>query len=150
MIYRIEETQIVPAALKKTWKFFSNPMNLREITPAALGFEVQGTPPKSIYPGLLIEYRVRPFPGFPVTWLSEITHVREQQYFCDEQRTGPYKIWHHEHFFEEADHGTRMRDVVTYMLPFGIAGRLALPVVRGKLRAIFDYRREAVVRIFGK
>jgi ligand-binding SRPBCC domain-containing protein len=149
MIYKLEDTQIVPASIAKTWEFFSQPLNLREITPPGFGFEVQGNPGKKIYQGQLIEYRVRPLFGIPMRWLTEITHVREQEYFCDEQRVGPYRIWHHEHFFEKAAGGTLMRDLVTYVLPFGLPGRIALPLVRARLRAVFDYRREAVLRIFG-
>lgn len=150
MIYKLEDTQIVPASLKETWKFFSQPQNLKEITPPGFGFEVQGKPEKRIYPGMLIEYRVRPLLGIPLTWLTEITQVRDQEYFCDEQRAGPYRIWHHEHFFEaQGGKTTRMRDLVTYALPFGLAGRIALPIVRSKLRKIFEYRRDAVIRIFG-
>lgn len=150
MIYRLEDTQIVPAPLEKTWDFFSQPLNLKEITPQGFGFEVLGNPEKKIYPGQLIEYRVRPLFGIPLRWLTEITHVRELEYFCDEQRAGPYRIWHHEHFFEKTRGGTLMRDIVTYVLPFGLAGRIARPLVQQRLRGVFEYRRKAVVRIFGK
>jgi len=96
------------------WRFFSDPRNLAAITPPQLGFELRSSPPPEIYPGLMIVYRVRPLVGIPVTWVTEITHVTRQDYFIDEQRSGPYRIWHHEHHFTEKAGGTLVSDQVKY------------------------------------
>lgn len=149
MIHRIDVEQEIPSPLEETWQFFSTPLNLKRITPPHLGFDVVTNPGTAIYEGLLIEYTVRPFLGIPMRWLSEITHVREGSYFCDEQRSGPYALWHHEHFFESRGGKTMMRDLVTYSLPFGTAGLIALPLVKRSLREIFEFRRQAVIQIFG-
>ena len=150
-MYKIEREQFLPISLSEAWDFFSSPNNLAKITPAELGFVVHGNVPERMYPGLFIQYTVSPLLGIPMRWVTEITHVREGEYFVDEQRVGPYAIWHHEHFFTEVEGGVLMRDVVHYKVPLGILGRLAHPlIVRPKLEQIFSYRWEANERIFGK
>jgi ligand-binding SRPBCC domain-containing protein len=98
-----------------------------------------------MYEGLMIEYRVRPLLGIPMRWITEITHVKDRNYFVDEQRKGPYKIWHHEHHFKQVEGGIEMTDIVSYEVPFGILGRLMHPIIiRPKLEAIFAYRFKVV------
>jgi len=98
----------------------------------------------------MIVYRVRPLFRIPVTWVTEITHVAEQSLFVDEQRSGPYRIWHHEHHFRAIDGGVEIEDVVFYDIPLGAAGRVVERVlVRPQLRRIFSYRSEVVRRRFG-
>lgn len=149
-IHVLEQSQIIPAPLAQCWAFFSDPHNLARITPPDLGFEVLGQLPAAIHPGLMIRYRVRPLLGLPMTWLTEISHVEDGRYFVDEQRLGPYRIWHHEHFFEALDpHRTQIRDRVHYALPFGWLGNLVHPfLVRPRLDQIFSHRTRAVERLF--
>lgn len=149
-MYRIERTQVLPISLEEAWAFFSSPKNLAKITPKELGFVVHGDVPEVMYPGLFIEYTVSPLLGIPMRWVTEITHVREGSYFVDEQRVGPYAIWHHEHFFESVPGGVKMTDVVHYKVPLGILGILVHPwLVRPKLEQIFSYRWAANERMFG-
>lgn len=149
-MYRIERTQVLPISLDEAWAFFSSPKNLAKITPKELGFVVHGNVPEVMYPGLFIEYTVSPLLGIPMRWVTEITHVREGSYFVDEQRVGPYAIWHHEHFFESVPGGVKMTDVVHYKVPLGILGNLVHPwLVRPKLEQIFSYRWAANERMFG-
>ncbi|MEY2752566.1 MAG: SRPBCC family protein [Schleiferiaceae bacterium] len=149
-MYRIERTQVLPISLEEAWAFFSSPKNLAKITPKELGFVVHGNVPEVMYPGLFIEYTVSPLLGIPMRWVTEITHVREGSYFVDEQRVGPYAIWHHEHFFESVPGGVKMTDVVHYKVPLGILGNLVHPwLVRPKLEQIFSYRWAANERMFG-
>ena len=149
-MYRIERTQVLPISLEEAWAFFSSPKNLAKITPKELGFVVHGNVPEVMYPGLFIEYTVSPLLGIPMRWVTEITHVREGSYFVDEQRVGPYAIWHHEHFFESVPGGVKMTDVVHYKVPLGILGNLVhLWLVRPKLEQIFSYRWAANERMFG-
>ncbi len=149
-IHTLERTQSVPASMETCWSFFSDPRNLARITPLELGFEVLSELPERMHPGLMIEYRVRPLFGIPLTWLTEITHVQEPFLFVDEQRVGPYRIWHHEHHFAKAGDGTvTMRDKVTYQLPLTPFSEIAHPIlVAPQLRRIFSYRDEAVRKIF--
>jgi len=136
--------------MKECWDFFSSPKNLKTITPDYMGFEVLVDIPEKMYAGLMIEYEVKPILGFPIKWITEITHVDEMKFFVDEQRKGPYKIWHHEHHFKQVQNGIEMTDIVSYEIPLGILGRLAHPLlVKNKLNQIFDYRFKKVEEIFG-
>ncbi len=150
-IHTFKKSQIIPASLAQCWNFFSDPHNLSQITPASLDFTVLSELPDAVYPGMMIEYRVRPLFGIPVRWLTEITHVEPMTRFVDEQRSGPYRLWHHEHTFTQLDNNRILaRDLITYILPFGWLVDLADPLmVRRQLNMIFDYRTKAVARIFG-
>jgi ligand-binding SRPBCC domain-containing protein len=151
-VHRLTRAQTIHASEEDCWAFFSNPLNLARITPASLDFRIKSELPREIYPGLMIEYQVRPLLGIPVTWLTEITHVEPRRYFVDEQRVGPYKVWHHEHFFRPVGEG-RMEicDTVYYAMPMGWLGDIVHElVVKGELREIFGYRERAVREIFGK
>jgi len=97
MVHVLETSQITPASLENAWDFFSNPRNLARITPPELDFTILTALPDRIYAGIMIEYRVRPILGIPARWVTEITHVDPGKSFVDEQRIGPYRIWHHEH-----------------------------------------------------
>jgi ligand-binding SRPBCC domain-containing protein len=123
-MYQFKRDQLVKTDMETCWKFFSSPANLQRITPSYMGFDVLTEVPDTMYEGLMIAYRVRPLFGIPVEWITEITHVKENLFFVDEQRKGPYKIWHHEHHFSPTAEGILMTDIVTYELPFGILGKL--------------------------
>ncbi|MEP6671119.1 MAG: SRPBCC family protein [Chthoniobacter sp.] len=150
-VHILRRTQIVPARLEACWDFFSDPRNLTRITPPALDFRVCGEQPPRVYAGMMLTYRVRPLLGVPVTWVTEITHVEAPHRFVDEQRIGPYAIWHHEHFFTALDDGrTEVRDLVHYVLPFGVLGDLVHPwLVAPQLERIFAFREKAVTEHFG-
>lgn len=150
-IHTLHTKQVISATRDQAWEFFSNPRNLTKITPAEMGFDIM-TPdlPERIYAGLMIQYRVRPLLGIPMTWLTEISHVRDGVYFVDEQRVGPYAIWHHEHWFHDIGGGRiEMEDRVTYMLPFQPFGDLVHPfLVKPQLDRIFAHREKAVRELF--
>jgi ligand-binding SRPBCC domain-containing protein len=149
-MYQFKRDQLVKTDMETCWKFFSSPANLQRITPSYMGFDVLTEVPDTMYEGLMIAYRVRPLFGIPVEWITEITHVKENLFFVDEQRKGPYKIWHHEHHFSPTAEGILMTDIVTYELPFGILGKLVHPLlVKKKLEEIFDYRFKVVEEVFG-
>jgi ligand-binding SRPBCC domain-containing protein len=67
--------------------------------------------------------------GIKTTWVTEITHIKEHEYFVDEQRVGPYKIWHHQHHLEKTENGTLMTDIVSYQPPFGFLGDIANSII---------------------
>ena len=150
-VYQLQEQMELGTSLEKLWDFISSPINLKEITPDYMGFDIKTSPlPDKIYPGLMISYRVRPLLGIPMNWLTEITHVREPYFFVDEQRSGPYALWHHEHHLEATEIGVKMSDLVTYRLPAGPLGKLAHHIfVRKQLESIFKYREQAMERQFG-
>ena len=150
--FQLQQEQKIPASLDVVWDFIRSPKNLKEITPDYMGFDIT-TPdlPNEMYPGMIISYQVRPLLNIPTTWVTEITQVRDKQFFIDEQRVGPYKLWHHQHFVEEVPGGVLMKDIVTYEPPFGMIGALANKfLIRNKLNEIFEYRRKAVIEKFGE
>lgn len=148
-VHYFERKYVLQCTLEEAWTFFSSPQNLKLITPSEMEFIVVREVPEKMYPGLMIQYSVKPLLGIRLSWLSEITQVREPYFFVDEQRMGPYKLWHHQHHFTETPEGILMHDMVTYILPFGFIGELMLPVVKNKLNRIFDYRREQIEKRFG-
>lgn len=150
-MYTIRYSQRVPLSLDDCWRFFSSPRNLQTITPEHLCFEILNDPgPGTIYAGQIIHYRIRPIGKIPIEWVTEITHVQKPDYFIDEQRSGAYKLWHHEHRFEPIKNGVLMHDTVYYQLPFGFAGRALHALwVKGAVEAIFTYRKEKLDALFG-
>ena len=150
MIRTLQSSQILRTSLERAWDFFSDPRNLARITPPELDFTVLTDLPERIHPGMMIEYRVRPLLGLPVRWLTEITHVEPGKFFVDEQRIGPYRIWHHEHHFRQiAAARIEVTDRITYVLPLSPLGDLVHPfLVRPQLRKIFAYREKAVNALF--
>jgi ligand-binding SRPBCC domain-containing protein len=115
-----------------------------------MGFVVKSEVPQKMYEGLMIAYTVKPLAGIPLSWVTEIKTVKDLSFFVDEQRVGPYKVWHHEHHFKAVEGGVEMTDIVTYVLPFGILGKLVHPwLVKPKLAQIFSYRFKKVDQLFG-
>jgi ligand-binding SRPBCC domain-containing protein len=148
-MYQLKTKQFVKTDIATCWDFFSDPKNLSKITPQSMGFIVRTELPDKMYEGLMIEYTVSPMLGIPMNWITEIKTVKNHSFFVDEQRKGPYRIWHHEHHFKEVEGGVEMTDIVSYELPLGILGRLMHPIlVKNKLKEIFDYRRQKVDELF--
>ncbi len=102
-----------------------------------------------MYPGQIISYKVTVLPLIRVRWVTEITHVHEPFYFADEQRFGPYALWHHKHHFEDSPRGVVMTDEVDYALPLGLLGRIAhAAFVGAEVNAIFDHRYSTLEKHF--
>jgi ligand-binding SRPBCC domain-containing protein len=151
-VYHLQRTQILPISVAEAWDFFSTPTNLAKITPVHMGFEIlyQSGGPKT-YAGQIIRYRVNVLPGIAVHWVTEITHVAEPYYFVDEQRFGPYALWHHQHRFREVANGVEMTDEVNYAIPLGWLGQLANTLfVHRQVNAIFDHRYQVLEAHFSK
>ena len=149
MLEKLERLQTVPGTLTGVWDFFCRPENLADITPASLRFRVTSPPQDRMYAGMIITYKVSPFPGLALPWVTEITQCQGPHFFVDEQRFGPYRFWHHQHHFREVAGGVEMRDLIHYRLPLGPLGGIASALVRRQLKGIFDYRETAVQRLFG-
>ncbi|HLP95858.1 MAG TPA: SRPBCC family protein [Saprospiraceae bacterium] len=153
-VYTLKRVQRLPISLETAWEFFSNPGNLKAITPAYMGFEVTSDPEFSnceMYAGQVITYTVKPVLGIPLFWMTEITHVSPGKFFVDEQRVGPYAIWHHQHHFKAIEGGVEMTDLVHYKVPLGWLGDLANTLfVRKQLQQIFDFRWNKLEIMFGK
>ncbi|MFN4079399.1 MAG: SRPBCC family protein [Saprospiraceae bacterium] len=151
-LYTLKRVQRLPIPLDQAWDFFSSPRNLQTITPAYMGFKITSDPEfnQEMYAGQVITYIVKPVMGIPLKWMTEITHVQPGRFFVDEQRMGPYKLWHHQHHFKAIEGGIEMTDLVHYRLPLGILGDIAQVLfVRRQLDEIFDYRWRKLEELFG-
>ena len=150
-LYQLRSKQMLPISKGEAWSFLSDPRNLKAITPGHMGFDILSGSEKTMFPGQIIQYKVSPFPMITTRWVTEITHVKEGEYFVDEQRFGPYALWHHKHFLKETEHGVEMEDLIDYKIPFGIIGQLLHPLlVKKQLKKIFRYREQKLTEIFGK
>ena len=149
-IHVLQREQFLPVSPDEAWAFFSDARNLDDITPPELQFRIVPRDLAPIHEGQIIWYRIRLFPGVWTTWVTEITHVRERRWFVDEQRFGPYKLWHHRHVFEEVPGGVKMTDTVHYALPFSPLSEPFHGLLVGrKVARIFDHRRRILAERFG-
>jgi ligand-binding SRPBCC domain-containing protein len=147
-IYTLEVRQWLNIPLKQAWDFFSSPENLVKITPPHMGFKITSGKPGKMYVGQIISYKISPFSGIKTNWVTEITHVSEGRFFVDEQRFGPYRMWHHEHHFEEENGRVLMIDRVSYKLPLGLLGRIVhFLLVKKQLKQIFEFRIVAMEKL---
>lgn len=150
--YQFKSKSLIKADISEVWDFVSSPLNLKVITPEYMGFKVTNQiGDQKMYPGMIITYKVSPVLGIKMNWVTEITQVKELEYFVDEQRIGPYAMWHHEHKIEAIEGGVLMTDIVSYQPPLGYIGTIANSLfIRKQLRGIFDYRKTAMEKQFGK
>lgn len=150
-VYQLQYQQKIPITLEQAWSFFSHPKNLAVMTPDYLNLKFTNQLfREEMYPGQVITYTVRPVLGIPMFWMTEITHVMDKHFFVDEQRFGPYRLWHHQHHFREIPGGVEMTDIIHYKIPGWWLGDIAHKLFIGKqLREIFTFRERKVVELFG-
>ncbi|KAB8155065.1 cell division inhibitor [Kordia sp. TARA_039_SRF] len=150
IVYRLHSKQNIPISLEEAWDFLSDPKNLKTITPDYMSFDILTEELGEMYAGQIIQYIVTPIFNIKTHWVTEITHVQHQHYFVDEQRFGPYTMWHHKHFIREIPGGVEMEDIIDYKIPFGFLGRWLHPIlVKPKLKEIFEYRTKKLTELFG-
>jgi len=144
-MHSLKQEQFLPVTLDEAWHFFATPKNLNEVTPKDMVFEITSELPDTMYEGLLIHYRLKPMGNISINWCTEITHIKEKDYFVDEQRVGPYKIWHHEHHFKSVTGGVLMTDILHYDIGKFVFGWLAgILFVHKKVANIFKFRFNAL------
>jgi len=149
-IYTLHKKQKLPISVDTAWLFLSDPKNLKVITPDYMSFNILSGADRPMYAGQIIQYIVTPILGIKTKWVTEITHKVDKHYFVDEQRFGPYALWHHKHFIKEIEGGVEMEDIIDYKVPFGFIGQLVQPfLVKPKLNEIFEYRKEKLESLFG-
>ncbi len=146
---KLISTQVLPIDIDTAWKFFSSPKNLNEITPEDMTFKITSEVPEEMYEGLFITYKISPFLGIKMDWCTEITHVKDKLFFVDEQRKGPYNIWHHEHHFKTVPEGVLMTDILHYDIGKSFLGSIAGALfVHKKVESIFNYRYKKMESLF--
>ena len=142
-------TQTLPISLQEAWSFFASPVNLNLITPPQLQFKIQSEVPERMHKDLIIRYRIQPMMKIPMQWVTRISDIEDHVFFIDEQIKGPYKVWRHEHRFEEAEGGVLMTDTLTYDIGMGPIGWLAGKLwVDRQVEQIFAYRRGKLEQLF--
>lgn len=147
--FQFTSVQYLDSDIKSVWEFASSPKNLKKITPEYMLFNITSENQNKMYPGMIISYQVAPILKLKLNWVTEITHVIENKFFVDEQRIGPYALWHHQHLFEVVDKQVKMTDIVTYKPPFGVIGRLANTLfIKKQIQSIFEYRRKKMDQLF--
>ena len=151
-VYQFYREQKLPATKEEVWDFISSPANLKVITPDYMGFHITTKHlATKMYAGQIISYTVKPALGISVTWVTEISQVKEMEYFIDTQLVGPYKLWYHQHTIKKIDGGVLMTDLITYAPPMGVLGKIANSLmISNKINQIFDYREKKLVEIFGE
>ena len=149
--YQFERAQKINASKQEVWDFISSPSNLKKITPPDMGFDITSdNSSEKMYEGMIISYIVKPIFNIKTKWVTEITHIKEGHFFIDEQRMGPYKMWHHQHFIEDIPGGVLMKDIVSYIPPLGILGAIANQfIIKNKLEEIFAFRKQALDSKYG-
>jgi len=149
-LYQLHSKQALPISRDAAWEFLSNPNNLVTITPEHMGFNILVGADRAMFSGQIIQYKVSPFPGYTTKWVTEITHMQQGKYFVDEQRFGPYALWHHKHFINPISKGVEMEDIIDLKLPYGMLGQLGYPLIKNQLVKIFEYRTQKLNELFGK
>lgn len=149
-VFKLKYSQKLPISLNEAWDFLSSPKNLELITPRHMDFNITDWDEKKAYPGQIIQYTVKPLLGVKINWVTEITQVKDKEFFIDEQRFGPYSFWHHKHFLKEVENGILIEDVIHYKIPLGPIGVLInFLFINSKLNSIFKYRKQELIKIFG-
>ena len=144
--FELASEVLLPRPLAEVFPFFADARNLERLTPPWLRFRVLTPGRIEMRRSATIDYRLR-LRGVPIRWRSEITAWEPPFRFVDEQRRGPYRLWIHEHRFEERAGRTLASDHVRYAVPGGrLVDRL---LVRPDLDRIFKYRRDVLGAVFG-
>jgi ligand-binding SRPBCC domain-containing protein len=148
-VFKLEDKCLLKTDLNTAWKFFSDPHNLKLITPPELNLVVTSSTGHDVYPGIIITYVVKPFPFVSFNWTTEITHLNPPFMFVDEQRFGPYKFWHHQHHLKEVAGQVENHDIVHYgITSLPGASLINWTIVRPKLEDIFKYRSQKLRELF--
>ena len=144
-IHTLKSEVWVPRSREEVFEFFSSAENLEALTPHWLHFSILSPGSVAMKTGARIQYQLR-LHGIPLRWESKITAWEPPRRFVDEQTSGPYRSWIHEHQFLEEEGGTKVRDIVQYSVA---GGRLVHRLfVASDLNKIFEFRRRRVAEIF--
>ena len=139
---------VIKKNIEQLFDFFSKAENLNSITPPLLGFKIITPLPVEMKKGTIIDYKIK-LNGIPFRWRTEITKWEPPYMFEDTQINGPYKIWIHEHRFDEKEGMIIMTDTVRYLSPGGIFEFIPHNLmVKKKVEFIFDYREKVLNELF--
>jgi len=143
--WRLMAQVVLPKTREEVFPFFSDAGNLEKLTPEFLNFRILTPLPIEMRQGARIDYKIR-LRGIPIRWRTNIAVWEPNHRFVDEQIRGPYRLWHHEHIFEDQGDQTLMTDIVDYRVWFGPI--LHPLMVKRDLLRIFEYRQKKIVELF--
>ena len=137
----LHASQWIPRPVDQVFRFFSQPENLQNLTPANMKFQLLADTPVEMKEGLELSYKLR-VKGIPMGWTSRITLWDPPHAFADIQLKGPYKTWDHTHRFSQDGSGTRVVDEVFYHAPG--PRWLERAIVRPDIERIFTFRHSTL------
>ncbi len=159
MRHHFQTEQWLPYPSKRVFAFFADPANLPALMPGWQRARIEKAnyvpPPGAPSTGkvvagqgslMTISFRAVPLIPLRLEWDAYIVEFRSDDYFCDEQRRGPFKYFRHCHRVSNEARdgmtGSVVSDAVEYELPLGMLGDLAngLAVSRA-IRALFHHRQ---------
>ena len=147
-LYKITSSQHVDAKLDKVWDYYSRPANLESITPKSLSFKILNNPIEEMKEGDIIKFKMKLLPLINISWVTEIKSLKPLKYFIDEQKIGPYKLWHHRHSFEANRFGTTITDEIHFALPLKFISNILYTLfIKKKLKEIFEYRNKRIINL---
>lgn len=84
--------------------------------------------------------------GFYLKHSSKIAEMEFPNYFVDIMEKGHFKSFRHEHYFEEKNGFTTMKDVLIYETPFGIFGKLFDKILLKKHLTVLIQKRNLIIK----
>jgi ligand-binding SRPBCC domain-containing protein len=95
--------------------------------------------------GETVTFQGRHF-GVPLTHTSRIEILRPYSHFRDVMVSGVFRRFEHDHHFAPMDEGTRMRDEVHFVAPWGPLGRIAAKLFLRRYLTAFLVERNAAIK----
>lgn len=96
---------------------------------------------------IVISFRLIPLIPFRMKWEAYIAEFRWNDYFCDEQRKGPFKYFRHCHRVTDAEQagvkGSTVTDAVEYEPPPGVPNFLT----KRQIAALFAHRQKMLPKL---
>jgi ligand-binding SRPBCC domain-containing protein len=160
MRHHFQTEQWLPYSKERVFAFFADPANLSPLMPPWQQARMEKAeivaPPMApggkvvAGAGSVLTISFRPIPGIPwrLKWEAHITEFHWNEFFCDEQRRGPFHYFRHCHRIRGENNGTIVSDEVEYELPLGLLGDLANGLaVKTQVRALFRHRQEMLPKL---
>ncbi len=147
----IERTVEIDVPLERVFAFVTDMRNHRLVVPPQTQEQLLDAGDNPMHVGTVVRLRAR-YGGVRWTLSSRITVFEppdtlqpDKAYFRDEQVSGPFALWQHDHWFTAlSDGSTRLTDRFTYAAPFGPLGRLAERLwLDNRMRQLLEYMQTA-------
>ena len=151
MRHHFQTEQWIPFPRERVFAFFADPANLPPLMPRWQRARIDRAELSDSFAGkgslLVISFRPIPLLPLRMKWEAYIAEFRWNDFFCDEQRKGPFRYFRHCHRVADAERdgvmGSLVSDAVEYELPFGFLGDLVNAVaIKRQVASLFAYRQK--------